>query len=192
MRFGISATSWIFPKNLRTRLRPVNVCAIVYFSRFVRTASAGTPLRKAAIHRDHPDRRRDRSFLCDLGLDAESLRTAANTVIATGAAKSPFRVGGLCRDLAPRPCHRPRILSPSSWQIRASDATDFAANLPATSARKPVDARNLHGRASREAVFNSISKSSSTCGSCAAGAAALPIAARTPDQRFAFPGISLK
>ena len=29
MRFGISATSWILPKNLRTRLRPVNVCAIV-------------------------------------------------------------------------------------------------------------------------------------------------------------------
>src|SRR5262245_52867249 len=28
MRFGISATSWIFPKNLRTRFRPVNVCAI--------------------------------------------------------------------------------------------------------------------------------------------------------------------
>src|SRR5215470_1842508 len=29
MRFGISATSWIFPKNLRTRLRPVNVCAVI-------------------------------------------------------------------------------------------------------------------------------------------------------------------
>src|SRR5262245_15582714 len=29
MRFGISATSWIFPKNFLTRLRPVNVCAIV-------------------------------------------------------------------------------------------------------------------------------------------------------------------
>src|SRR5687767_13076847 len=29
MRFGISATSWIFPKNLRTRLRPVNVCAAI-------------------------------------------------------------------------------------------------------------------------------------------------------------------
>src|SRR5260370_21056924 len=28
MRFGISATSWIFPKNLRTRLRQVNVRAI--------------------------------------------------------------------------------------------------------------------------------------------------------------------
>src|SRR5262245_2511387 len=28
MRFGISATPWIFPKNLRPRLRPVNVCAI--------------------------------------------------------------------------------------------------------------------------------------------------------------------
>src|SRR6516164_1838438 len=35
MRFGISATSWIFPKNLRTRLRPVNVSAIV-LSRFDR------------------------------------------------------------------------------------------------------------------------------------------------------------
>src|ERR1051326_861208 len=30
MRLGISATSWILPKNLRTRLRPVNVCAIVF------------------------------------------------------------------------------------------------------------------------------------------------------------------
>src|SRR5580704_7005175 len=29
MRFGISAISSILPKNLRTRLRPVNVCAIV-------------------------------------------------------------------------------------------------------------------------------------------------------------------
>src|SRR5437763_2753932 len=28
MRFGISATSWIFPKNLRTRLRPIKVCAV--------------------------------------------------------------------------------------------------------------------------------------------------------------------
>jgi hypothetical protein len=34
MRFGISATSLIDPKNFLTRLRPVNVCAIVYFSRF--------------------------------------------------------------------------------------------------------------------------------------------------------------
>src|SRR5579885_3309914 len=29
MRFGISATSSIFPKNLRTRFRPINVCAIM-------------------------------------------------------------------------------------------------------------------------------------------------------------------
>jgi hypothetical protein len=34
MRFGISATSLIVPKNFLTRLRPVNVCAIVSFSRF--------------------------------------------------------------------------------------------------------------------------------------------------------------
>src|ERR1700752_3158908 len=29
MRFGISATSSIFPKNFRTRFRPINVCAIM-------------------------------------------------------------------------------------------------------------------------------------------------------------------
>src|SRR6476659_9560031 len=33
MRFGISATSLIVPKNFLTRLRPVNVCAI-FLSRF--------------------------------------------------------------------------------------------------------------------------------------------------------------
>src|ERR1700736_3222244 len=32
MSFGISATSCIFPKNLRTRLRPVNVCATISIS----------------------------------------------------------------------------------------------------------------------------------------------------------------
>src|SRR5882672_4439333 len=41
MRFGISATSWIFPKNLRTRLRPVNVCAAILFSRFVEPPGPG-------------------------------------------------------------------------------------------------------------------------------------------------------
>src|SRR5690348_1017335 len=43
MRFGISATSWILPKNLRTRLRPVNVSAIVA-SRFVRRIIAAARL----------------------------------------------------------------------------------------------------------------------------------------------------
>src|SRR5215218_24426 len=32
MRFGISATSLICPKNLRTRLRPVNVCCAIVSS----------------------------------------------------------------------------------------------------------------------------------------------------------------
>src|SRR5499427_4224106 len=59
MRFGISATSWIFPKNLRTRLRPVNVCAISSLA--LSNRRAGTTLRKAAIHRDHQDSRRDPS-----------------------------------------------------------------------------------------------------------------------------------
>src|SRR4051812_32904603 len=34
MRFGISATSLICPKNLRTRLRPVNVCCAIVASHF--------------------------------------------------------------------------------------------------------------------------------------------------------------
>jgi hypothetical protein len=32
MRFGISATSLMCPKNLRTRLRPVNVCCAIVAS----------------------------------------------------------------------------------------------------------------------------------------------------------------
>src|SRR6476661_4422197 len=73
MRFGISATSLIVPKNFLTRLRPVNVCAIFSLSiRLHRAARA--PLRTAAIHRDHQDRRRGRPVLCDSGLT----RTAAH------------------------------------------------------------------------------------------------------------------
>src|SRR3954447_4997461 len=44
MRFGISATSSILPKNLRTRLRPVKVCAIV-LSRFVAPCATDCPER---------------------------------------------------------------------------------------------------------------------------------------------------
>src|ERR1700751_4604677 len=36
MRFGISATSLMCPKNLRTRLRPVNVCCAIVASRYRR------------------------------------------------------------------------------------------------------------------------------------------------------------
>src|SRR3974390_1312286 len=73
MRFGISATSVIVPKNFLTRLRPVNVCAIVSLSiRFGRATRA--PLRTVAIHRDHQDRRRGCPYLCDSG----SARTAAH------------------------------------------------------------------------------------------------------------------
>src|SRR5262249_14059782 len=57
MRFGISATSLIVPKNFLTRLRPVNVCAIFSLSIRLRRA-ARAPLRTAAFHRDHRDRRR--------------------------------------------------------------------------------------------------------------------------------------
>src|SRR5437588_5695313 len=56
MRFGISATSWIFPKNFLTRLRPVNVCAAISVS-LLSNRRARATLRKAAIHRDRQDRR---------------------------------------------------------------------------------------------------------------------------------------
>src|SRR3974390_861582 len=67
MRFGISATSLMDPKNFLTRLRPINVCAIVFSldSRCRRVARA--PLRTAASNRDHQDRRRGRPVLCDSG-----------------------------------------------------------------------------------------------------------------------------
>src|SRR5579871_5899208 len=39
MRFGISATSLMCPKNLRTRLRPVNVCCAIVASRYRRLPS---------------------------------------------------------------------------------------------------------------------------------------------------------
>jgi hypothetical protein len=46
MRFGISATSLMCPKNLRTRLRPVNVCCAIVASHFV--ARFGRTFRSAA------------------------------------------------------------------------------------------------------------------------------------------------
>src|SRR5262249_33201854 len=64
MRFGISATSWIFPKNLRTRLRPIKVCAVAISSFLRRTAwqsgrlSGGPP-----SNRDRPDRRQAPNFV---------------------------------------------------------------------------------------------------------------------------------
>src|SRR6478609_8582793 len=73
MRFGTSATFLIVPEKFLSRFRPVNVCAIFSLSiRLHRAARA--PLRTAAIHRDHQDRRRGRPVLCDSGLT----RTAAH------------------------------------------------------------------------------------------------------------------
>src|SRR5215468_74129 len=52
MRFGISATSLMCPKNLRTRLRPVNVCCAIVAShlrRPRRRANLPNARRTAAI-----------------------------------------------------------------------------------------------------------------------------------------------
>src|SRR5271163_5089641 len=101
MRFGISATSSIFPKNLRTRFRPINVCAIMSSrsidplgsNRRIRAVTpdpAGqgveaikTTLQKAAIHRDHRDRRRTTLFCRDSAENAESTRYPRHPVVIT-------------------------------------------------------------------------------------------------------------
>src|SRR6185295_14161752 len=70
MRFGISATSWIFPKNFLTRLRPVNVCAMCSLCcrpAAILSVGTGATLRKAAIHRDYLDRRTNAHLLDDSG-----------------------------------------------------------------------------------------------------------------------------
>src|ERR1043165_8414587 len=53
MRFGISATSWIFPKNLRTRLRPIKVCAVAMCSLLRRTYE-GTDDSPEGRHQSRP------------------------------------------------------------------------------------------------------------------------------------------
>src|SRR5438034_9180927 len=64
MRFGISATSWIFPKNLRTRLRPVNVCAISFSLLSYRRGRDDSPeSRNPSRPSGQPSNRR--LFLCD-------------------------------------------------------------------------------------------------------------------------------
>src|SRR6266508_2805110 len=85
MRFGISATSWIFPKNLRTRLRPVNVCAISSLLALP-NRRAGTTLRKAAIHRDRQDRRRGPLFY--------AIRTRPNRPTVAAARRRYWRFRG--------------------------------------------------------------------------------------------------
>src|SRR5580658_4126512 len=61
MRFGISATSSIFPKNFRTRFRPINVCAIMS-SRSIeprrsnrRVRTIATPNRRGPWYRGDQD-----------------------------------------------------------------------------------------------------------------------------------------
>src|ERR1700737_1993747 len=48
MRFGISATSSIFPKNFRTRFRPINVCAIMSFPSIDPSAPNRRPVQPSA------------------------------------------------------------------------------------------------------------------------------------------------
>jgi len=48
MRFGISATSLMCPKNLRTRLRPVNVCCAIVASHFG-ALQGGAPSERDAV-----------------------------------------------------------------------------------------------------------------------------------------------
>src|ERR1041385_1479328 len=55
MRFGITATSLMCPKNLRTRLRPVNVCCAIVASHFVALAGEPSEARLASPPGLYPD-----------------------------------------------------------------------------------------------------------------------------------------
>src|SRR5262249_8848709 len=117
MRFGISATSLIVPKNFLTRLRPVNVCAIFSLSIRLRRA-ARAPLRTAAFHRDHRDRRRAVRFY--------AIRAWPGPLLFTVTADRSY--GRLsCRD--PRGLTRGfRFIS--SWFGLTGPSTTYSVSIP--------------------------------------------------------------
>src|SRR5271156_3373259 len=109
MRFGISATSSIFPKDLRTRLRPVNVCAIVA-SFFLRPPRMGS-----GVFRPEADRKNDQGGgMCSaifmpsphLGTPVRNERRHGEKRFATGNPNAdpnavPNTVGGACDERRP-------------------------------------------------------------------------------------------
>src|SRR5712692_4198039 len=101
MRFGISATSSILPKNLRTRLRPVNVCAIVGLVLRRALCGDGFPTADQAVPRE---RYRSGQAQCDAPDVGRSLEPAAN-----------------CRSGCQAPNHILRIIckfSAVTWRFR--------------------------------------------------------------------------
>src|SRR6202521_1301805 len=121
MRFGISATSWILPKNLRTRLRPVNVCAIVGLSigrcsqrHHVRRPGAApgsaTPGYRC-VGRDSPVRRRPARAL-PVVADPKPLSPKSHCLRIVHSIAPPrrrtWRFAGF---------RRRNPLTPSSWRI---------------------------------------------------------------------------
>ena len=86
MRFGISATSLMCPKNLRTRLRPVNVCCAIVASHFV--APEGRTFPKRDCHRPRVEFRHSSFAQLALSVRTEilnrSIRTLKNAKRRTG------------------------------------------------------------------------------------------------------------
>src|SRR5579875_425668 len=89
MRFGISATSLIDPKNFLTRLRPVNVCAIVSLSiRLWRAALAPLPTA-AIIAAIGTGVGTVRFYVIRVGPNRRTLRTFRDRTGPPGTARSP-------------------------------------------------------------------------------------------------------
>src|SRR5215468_10939009 len=92
MRFGISATSLMCPKNLRTRLRPVNVCCAIVASHLRRPRCEGGPsgcavaaaIRAEFFEPSRPPQAQFRGFRPDF-----VLRTFKTQNAARGALQHP-------------------------------------------------------------------------------------------------------
>src|SRR5919206_3614708 len=126
MRFGISATSWIEPKNLRTRLRAVKVCAIlllvslpdgwpedpsIWVSEALGTtvspglfSCSGTPRRPGAGGAQNPSRTR---FAAAAGEPRDRLFMSAPVAGSRGSRTAATRLPG---DLRPDQV-RPKVTS---------------------------------------------------------------------------------
>src|SRR4051794_30084748 len=89
MRFGISATSWIFPKNFLTRLRPVNVCAIV-----LSLLSFGWEHRDDSPKSRYPSRLSGQAYGCPFSGDS-AVRTAHCTTRLRRCPSPTTAKGGL-------------------------------------------------------------------------------------------------
>src|SRR4051812_29622871 len=143
MRFGISATSLICPKNLRTRLRPVNVCCAIVASRFVALEGEPSGARLASPPGLNPrhviPKARFRFLISDLMLNPQNAKRRAKQRFCFARLNHPshgpkkpeicLSPNGLRRNVAVpavKPCFR---AAAPIWDGNHGDSRGVPANL---------------------------------------------------------------